>query len=143
LSDGPVVTTSEFVIPTEELSARTTRSSGAGGQHVNKTASRVQLSWNVKESAALTVEQRARLLRRLSSRISSDGVLTVAVSDTRSQHRNREIAEARLAEVVRGALLVPKKRKATRPTRAAREKRLDTKRIHSLKKQQRRTDSDD
>jgi len=132
-----------FTIPGEELSARATRSSGAGGQHVNKTASRVQLSWNVRESAALTDEQRARLLRKLSSRISSDGVLAVAVSDTRSQHRNREIAETRLAEVVREALFVAKKRKATRPTKAAREKRLDTKRIHSLQKQQRRTDSDD
>ena len=132
-----------FTIPGEELSARATRSSGAGGQHVNKTASRVQLSWNVRESAALTDEQRARLLRKLSSRISSDGVLAVAVSDTRSQHRNREIAETRLAEVVREALFVAKKRKATRPTKAAREKRLDIKRLHSLKKRQRRSDSDD
>ena len=137
------MTTSDFVIPSEELSARATRSSGAGGQHVNKTSSRVQLSWNVKESAALTDEQRTRLLRKLSSRISSDGVLTVAVSDTRSQHRNREIAYSRLAEVVRGALTVPKRRKATRPTKAAREKRLDAKRLQSLKKRQRRSDSHD
>jgi ribosome-associated protein len=127
----------------DELSARTTRSSGAGGQHVNKTASRVQLSWNVVHSVALTDDQRARLLEKLASRISGAGAVTVSVSDTRSQHRNREIAEQRLNEVVQQALVVPKKRKATRPTRAAKQARLDEKKIHSLKKRQRRAASDD
>jgi ribosome-associated protein len=131
----------EFEIPREELTARATRSSGAGGQHVNKTSSRVQLSWNVADSSALEDSQRQRIVRKLASRLTADGVLTVSVSDTRSQHRNREIAEKRLTDLVRQALVVPKKRKATRPTRAAREKRLDSKKLHSRKKQNRRPNS--
>ena len=128
----------QFEIPREELVARATRSSGAGGQHVNKTASRIQLSWDVANSAALDEAQRERLLRKLSSRLTADGVLTVTVSDTRSQHRNREIAEERIEEIVRTALVVPKKRKATKPSRAAKEKRLDEKKLHSRKKKNRR-----
>lgn len=132
---------SSFKIPREELIARATRSSGAGGQHVNKTSSRIQLSWNVATSAALNDAQRERLLHKLSSRLTADGTLTVSVSDTRSQHRNREIAEARLEEVVRDALVVPRKRKPTKPSRASKEKRLDEKKLHSLKKKNRRADS--
>lgn len=127
-----------FQIPREELIARATRSSGAGGQHVNKTSSRIQLSWNVATSDALDDAQRERLLHKLSSRLTADGTLTVSVSDTRSQHRNREIAEERLEEVVRAALVVPKKRKPTKPSRAAKEKRLDEKKIRSQKKKNRR-----
>ncbi len=130
---------SNFEIPRDELTARATRSSGAGGQHVNKTSSRVQLSWNVVSSPALDEVQRTRLRKKLASRLTADGVLTVSVSDTRSQHRNREIAEERMTEVVRQALLVPKKRRATKPTRAAKESRLHTKKLHSRKKQNRRT----
>ncbi|MDQ6719001.1 MAG: aminoacyl-tRNA hydrolase [Gemmatimonadota bacterium] len=130
-----------FEIPRDELVARATRSSGAGGQHVNKTSSRIQLSWNVSASPSLDDAQRERLLRKLASRLTADGVLTISVSDTRSQHRNREIAEERLTEVVNAALVVPKKRKATRPTRAAKEKRLDSKKLHSKKKRNRRADS--
>ena len=137
------MSTTGFVIPAAELSARATRSSGAGGQHVNKTSSRVQLSWNVRSSTAITGEQRERILRKLASRISDEGALMVSVSDTRSQHRNREIAEARINEVVRRALTVPKKRKATRPTKAAREARLEAKKFHSLKKARRRSGGDD
>lgn len=108
---------------------------------MNKTSSRVQLSWNVSASTALDGMQRERILRKLSSRLTAGGILTVTVSDTRSQHRNREIAEERLTEVVRQALVIPKKRKQTRPTKAAREKRLDAKKLHSRKKQNRRTDT--
>lgn len=131
----------EFEIPPAELTARATRSSGAGGQHVNKTSSRIQMSWDVGASAALDDSQRERLRRKLAPRLTDDGVLTVTVSDTRSQHRNREIAEKRINDIVRKALAVPKKRKATRPTRAAREARLDAKKLQSRKKQNRRADS--
>lgn len=130
-----------FTIPRDEFVARATRSSGAGGQHVNKTSSRIQLSWDLGASSSLTDAQRERLLRKLASRLTADGVLTISVSDTRSQHRNREIAEERMSEVVNAALVVPKKRKATRPTRAAKEKRLDAKKLHSKKKQNRRADT--
>lgn len=131
----------EFEIPEDELVAKATRSSGAGGQHVNKTASRIQLSWNIAESPALDDARRERLLRKLSSRLSADGILTISVSDTRSQYRNRELAEERMTEVVRQALIIPKKREPSRPSRAAREKRLGEKKLHSLKKKNRRSDS--
>jgi ribosome-associated protein len=130
-----------FEIPPAELAVRATRSSGAGGQHVNKTSSRVQMSWDVAASVALDESQRERVRRKLASRLTDDGVLTVNVSDTRSQHRNREIAAERINDIVRKALAVPKKRKATRPTRAAREARLDSKKLHSRKKQNRRADT--
>jgi ribosome-associated protein len=131
----------KFEIPADELTARASRSSGAGGQHVNKTSSRIQLSWNVLASKAVDDAQRERILRKLASRVTEDGILTINASDTRSQHRNREIAEARMTEIVRAALQVPKKRRATKPTRAAKEARLDSKKLHSRKKRNRRTDS--
>ncbi len=134
---------SVFEIPRDELSARATRSSGAGGQHVNKTSSRIQLSWNVRATVALDDAQKERILRKLASRLTEAGILTISVSDTRSQHRNREIAEARMTGIVRAALAVPKKRKATRPTRAAKEARLESKKLHSRKKLNRRADTHD
>lgn len=124
-------------IPRSEIEVRTSRSSGAGGQHVNKTSSRVELSWNITLSKALDDEQRERLLSRLASRLSEEGAIRVVASDTRSQLRNREAAEKRLAETVAKALLVPKKRKPTRRPRAANEARLTEKKKHSDKKRDR------
>jgi ribosome-associated protein len=126
-------------IPRAELDVRVSRSSGAGGQHVNKTSSRVEIFWNVRTSGAVTKAQRALLLARLDSRLNADGSIRVVASDMRSQSRNREIAEERLAEVVRRALVVQRKRKPTKPTRAAKEARLDSKKRHSRKKDERRT----
>jgi ribosome-associated protein len=130
-------------IPRGELDVRVSRSSGAGGQHVNKTSSRVEIFWNVRTSGAVTDEQRALLLSRLESKLNSDGSIRVVASDMRSQSRNRELAEERLAEVVRRALVVRRKRKATKPTRAAKEARLESKKRHSRKKDERRTRSFD
>jgi len=124
-------------IPRTELDVRVSRSSGAGGQHVNKTSSRVEIFWNIPASRALTEEQRARLLDKLSSRLTTEGSIRVVASDMRSQSRNRDLAEERLSELVRRSLLVPRKRKATKPTRAAREARLESKRLHSNKKRTR------
>lgn len=132
-----------LAIPRAELVARATRSSGAGGQHVNKTSSRVEITWNVARSPSIDEAQRARLTARLASRLSDDGDLRVVASDTRSQFRNRELAESRLAELVRAALVVPKKRKPTRPTRAAKEARLQDKRQRSERKRERRRGFDD
>lgn len=132
-----------LAIPRAELVARASRSSGAGGQHVNKTSSRVEITWNVAQSPSLDEEQRARLLSRLDSRVTDAGELRVVASDTRSQFRNRELAELRLAALVRAGLVVPKKRKATRPTRAAREARLQAKRHHADKKRDRRRGTDE
>jgi len=130
-------------IPRLELLVRTTRSGGAGGQHVNKTESRVEITWNVATTTALDDAQRARVQTRLASRLTADGTLRVVASDTRSQGQNRELAEERLAALVRGALVVPKVRKATAPPRAAKQARLDEKRRQSEKKRGRGRPVDD
>ena len=126
------------VIPRDELSARASRSGGAGGQHVNTSSTRIELLWNVSTSRVLTDDQRERLLQKLSSRLDGEGNVRVVASDRRSQLQNRESAEARLAELVRAALVVPKKRKPTKPTRAAKQARIDSKKRQSEKKKQRR-----
>jgi ribosome-associated protein len=130
-------------IPRNELDVRVSRSSGAGGQHVNKTSSRVEIFWNIPASRALTDEQRTRLLDKLSSRLTTEGSIRVVASDMRSQSRNRDLAEERLAELVRRALVVPRKRKPTKPTRAAKEARLESKKLHSNKKRTRQNKSFD
>ena len=132
-----------LAIPRDELVVRATRASGAGGQHVNKTSTRVEITWNVVASQALDEVDRARISTRLSSRFSDVGDLRVVASDTRSQLQNRELAEARLADLVRRALIVPKARKKTRPSRAAKQARLDDKRRTSEKKRVRRSNTDD
>ena len=133
----------ELAISRGELSARATRSSGAGGQHVNKTSSRIELTWNVVQSPALTDDQRTTLLTKLRSRLTAGGDLRVVASTTRSQYRNREIAEERLIKIIADALRPVKKRKATKPTRASRQARLDEKKKHSSKKRERRAPVDD
>lgn len=130
-------------IPRTEVDVRVSRASGPGGQHVNKTSSRVELYWNVRHSAVLTDDQRERLLKRLASRLTEDGTLRIVSAATRSQHRNREIAEERLHEVVRRALAMPKKRRRTAPTAASREARLASKHRHSQKKALRRLPPDE
>jgi ribosome-associated protein len=124
-------------IPRSELDVRVSRSSGAGGQHVNKTSSRVEIFWNIRVSSALDDEQRKLLLERLASRLTSEGSIRVVASDMRSQSKNRDLAEERLAEMVRRALVVPKKRRPTKPTRAAKEARLESKKRQSHKKRER------
>ena len=107
---------SQLDIDEQEFEVLTTTSRGPGGQHVNRSETRVVLRWNVLESASLTEEQRARLLEKLGSRISREGVLQVAAEDHRSQTRNRELARERLADLVSDALRQERQRKPTRPT---------------------------
>ena len=126
------------VIPRDELVARASRSGGAGGQHVNTSSTRVEIVWNVAASRALTDEQRERVLQKLSSRLDGERNLRVVASDRRSQRQNREAAEDRMADLVRQALVVPKKRRPTKPGRAAKQARLDSKRRLSEKKRERR-----
>ena len=128
-------------IPRSELDVSVSRASGAGGQHVNKTSSRVEIFWNIPGSRALSEEQRSRLLEKLASKLTTEGSIRVVASDMRSQSRNRDLAEERLADLVRRALIIPKKRRATKPTRAAKEARLESKKRHSTKKRDRRTTS--
>lgn len=131
------------VIPAAEIQFRASRSSGPGGQHVNTSSTRVELTWNVVRSTALTDDERARVIAKLGPRLEADGTLRVTVSDTRSQRQNRMIAEERLAAHVHHGLLVRKARKKTKPSRSAVEKRITSKKKQGLKKKSRRIGADD
>ena len=128
-----------LVIGEDELRERFSRSSGPGGQGVNTTDSRVELSWDAANSTALTDAQRDRVLSRLGHRL-VDGVITIAASEQRSQLRNREAARARLAALLLDALEPPgPPRRATRPSRSARDRRIESKKKRGSLKAQRRT----
>jgi ribosome-associated protein len=129
-------------LPASELSWRFTRSGGPGGQHVNKTASRVELSWNPATSATLSDSTRELLLRRLATRLDADGSLRIVASDHRSQHRNRGEAAARLSTLLADALRPRKRRVPTRPTHSSKRRRLDAKRRRGETKQRRRPPQD-
>jgi ribosome-associated protein len=125
------------VIPLDEIELRASRSSGPGGQHANVTASRIEAVFDVESSSALSEQQRDLLLRRLGDRV------TAVAQDARSQARNRELALERLREKLEAGLRRPKPRRPTRPSRAAREKRLENKRRTSQRKAQRKPPSED
>jgi ribosome-associated protein len=126
-----------LTIPASELSWRFSRSSGPGGQHVNTSDSRVELSWNIAESAALSDGQRMLLATRLGRRLNS-GVITVTAAERRSQLRNREIALAKLAELVADGLAPEAApRRPTKPTRGSDRRRLASKQQRSATKRQR------
>jgi ribosome-associated protein len=125
-------------LPRAELEYRASRSGGPGGQHVNTSSTRVEVWWDVAGSSALTEEQRARLLARLATRLDSAGRLRLVSSGTRSQLRNREEVTERLRDLVAAALRVPKARKRTRPSRAAKAARLEAKRRRAAVKRERR-----
>ena len=127
-----------FTIPPGELRFRTARSGGPGGQHVNKTSTKVEVLWNVVRSESLSDAQREWLLAKLSSRIDVRGMLRVASTDSRSQLQNRETAVDRINEIVRMALRVPKPRKKTRPPKRAVEDRLAEKKKRAEKKERRK-----
>lgn len=130
-----IVIAPHFTVPDHELGLKFTTSGGPGGQHANKAATRVELTWNVEESTILTDSQRARLISRVGP------VVRVVVDAERSQLRNREIAEQRLVETVRKALATQKKRRATKPTRGSRRRRVQAKRQRSQTKANRKKPS--
>jgi ribosome-associated protein len=129
--------TNTLTIPLSEIRFRFARSSGPGGQHVNRSATRVELLFDVAGSPSLTEAQRERALKALASYIDSDGVLHLISQTFRSQFRNREEAVERFQTLMRRAMRVPKRRLPTRPSRAARERRLARKRRRSEIKRQR------
>ncbi|MBM4130923.1 aminoacyl-tRNA hydrolase [bacterium] len=122
-----LVINARVTIPAGELEFTASRASGPGGQHVNTADTRVQLRWNVAASQALSEAQRQRLLAVLAPRLTEGGDLLLACATHRSQRRNRDEAAARLAELVRRALVPPRPRRPTRPTAASRLKRLEGK----------------
>jgi ribosome-associated protein len=142
-ADGALVVDASLEIPKSELSFRASRAGGPGGQHVNTSSTRVELLWNLNRSRAVDSEQRARLREKLAARLDAEGNVRVVASANRSQLRNREEAEVRLATLIRRALMVPKARKKTRPSRGSVEKRLREKKEHSRRKENRRPRLDD
>jgi ribosome-associated protein len=129
------------VIPAHELTITASRAGGPGGQHVNTTATRVTLRWNVRTTSAVDEARRDRLLAALGTRVTLDGDVLVHVASSRSQSSNREEALERLAEMVRKALVPKKKRKKTKPSRGAVERRLKSKKARSGKKASRKDPS--
>ena len=130
--DDPLQLGRDVEIPLAEVDLRTSRSSGPGGQHANVTASRVEAVFDVEASRSLTEEQKRRVTARLGP------VVRATAQDTRSQTRNRELALQRLRSRLAGALVVQRPRRPTKPTAAARRKRLDAKRRRGERKQARR-----
>ena len=118
-------------IPYTELSFKSSRASGSGGQHVNKSNTRIQLLWNVNHSVAFNDEQKSRLRQKLSTRISKQGYLQVACALHRSQKRNQEEACELFVVLLQKALYVPKERKATKVSRSQKAKRLNAKKQRS------------
>jgi ribosome-associated protein len=139
--EGVLEVSEAVAIPRTELEYRASRAGGAGGQHVNTSSTRIELLWNVRTTSALDEAARHRVTTKLASRLDGDGWIRVVSSARRSQGQNREAAEARLAELVRAALLVPKRRKPTKPSRGAKEARLNEKKKRGDTKRQRRSDS--
>lgn len=132
-----------LVIPAEEITEAASRSGGPGGQHVNKTSTRVTLRWNARESEVLEGLVRRRVLRRLAARLTRGGELIVHASRNRSRARNRELARERLAEIIREAAAAPRPRVATKPSRGAKTRRVDAKRARSAVKRTRRRPAGD
>jgi ribosome-associated protein len=135
--DDALVVNEELTIPLGEIELRASRSSGPGGQHANVTASRIEAVFDVGSSPTLTADQRSRLEEKLGERV------TAVAQDARSQARNRELALERLRERLAAALVRPKRRRASRPSRAARERRLEQKRRTSERKRRRRAPLDE
>jgi len=133
-----LVITSQLSIPTSELTFRATPAGGPGGQHANRSSTRIELWWNVTTSRSLDDDQRALLSMRLASRLDDAGQLRIVAANRRSQLQNREEAVARFVTTIRNALRVHRPRKRTRVPHAAKQARLDSKRRRSGIKESRR-----
>jgi ribosome-associated protein len=132
-----IVVNDQLTIPRSELDYRASRSGGPGGQHVNTSSTRIEVTWNVATSPSLSEEQRARLMEKLATRIDNEGVLRMVSAGSRSQHQNREEVTARLQATLERALRVPKPRKRTKVPKGVKEERLREKKKRSETKQSR------
>ncbi|PIE99722.1 MAG: aminoacyl-tRNA hydrolase [Maribacter sp.] len=117
-----------------ELNLKAVRSSGAGGQHVNKVSTKVELAFDVPNSDALSPIEKKRILHKLSNRLTKDNILMLQADTTRSQFKNKELVIKRFFELLENALMIQKKRRKTKPSRSSIEKRLRKKKKDALKK---------
>jgi ribosome-associated protein len=124
----------------KELTFKTSRSGGKGGQHVNKVSTKVELNFDLRLSSLFTEEEKSRLFQKLANRINSEGILQVITEEERSQLQNKERSVQKLLVLLKSALFLPKIRKPSKPKRSAIEKRLKSKQITSLKKINRKND---
>jgi len=124
----------DFETLEKELQFRAVRSSGAGGQHVNKVSSRVELYWSIKDSVVFDEEQKSRLIEKLANRITKEDVLILQNSENRSQHKNKELVVEQFKQIIEEALKKKKKRIATKVPKKVKQKRLASKRQASEKK---------
>lgn len=136
--NDPIEISAGVLVPHEELILRASRSSGPGGQHVNTSSTRIELVWDIASSPSIDDDMRARLMQRLSNRVDSSGKIRLVAQSERSQLRNRDAVIERFGKMIRGALVEQKQRKATRPTKASKRKRIEAKKHRAAVKQQRR-----
>ena len=122
----------------KELQFKAVRSSGAGGQHVNKVSSKVELLFDLQNSTVFTEEEKELLIQKLKSKLTKENVLLLSCDESRSQHKNKEIVIKRFLALIINSLKVPKRRKATKPSKSSVQKRLDKKKKHAYKKAFRR-----
>jgi len=122
----------------QELKFKAIRSSGAGGQHVNKVSSKVELGFDIAKSQGLNDDEKERLLLKLNNRLTKEGVLILQCDEARSQHQNKNLVIKRFFEVLKKGLHIPKKRKATTPSKSSIERRIKSKKISSAKKANRK-----
>lgn len=127
-----------FDIIIQECSFKAVRSSGAGGQHVNKVSSKIEVSFPILISEGLSENEKILLQQKLSSKLSKDGVLQLQCSESRSQHKNKELVIKRLLNVLKSGLIIPKKRVKTKIPKSVIRKRLKSKKVNSEKKNSRR-----
>ncbi|MCP4424400.1 MAG: aminoacyl-tRNA hydrolase [Chloroflexi bacterium] len=137
-NEGMIFINARVSIPVAELKFRFSTSGGPGGQHANRSATRATLLFDVASSPSLNKTTRARLLRKLASRLDKQGVLRIDAQESRSQYRNRETAILRFQLILANALKKPKKRRKTKPSQAAVQKRLDNKKKRGQRKRERR-----
>ena len=122
----------------KELKFKAVRSSGAGGQHVNKVSSKVELIFDLQNSFEFSEDEKIVLLKNLQTKLTKENILLLSCDESRSQHKNKEIVIKRFLQLIINGLKVPKKRKATKPSKSSVQKRLDKKKKHAYKKAFRR-----